>query len=341
MIYSRSERSSVFCDYLTVTCDPQSSFLTPNIGVEATLDGGLQGYLARICLTVSFEDRDKGVINYVAGKGIIRIERKKKFHLVAASGGAISFLRDNGHWRDYLNVLGSVAHNVSRIDVAVDVYCDAVPVLRGLERRYDSGFFSFGRKSLPITTLYGTRDDGKVTGTWYVGHRTSARVTARVYDKAYETLVRRFEVIEPTTRYELTFKRDYNCSLWDALMPKSLFYTHASPGLLDAPEGENIETWSSKGSVPWVSEPVDTRLAFDVFERKVISSPDLEHIAELALDIGGDCLPMVKRRFDELLEGMVKEREADRLIRFERAKAEALAATEETLSLAVGGGDTR
>lgn len=334
MIYSRSEP---FCDYLTVTCNPQSSFLTPNIGVEATLDGGLQGFLARICLSVGFEDLDKGVINYIAGRGIIRIERKKKFHLVAASGAAVSFLRDNGHWRDYLNVLGSVAHNVSRIDVAVDVFRDAVDVLRGLERAYSSGFYSFGRKSLPITTLYGTRDDGQITGTWYAGHRTSARVTARVYDKAYEVLVKRFEVIPPTTRYELTFKRDYNCSLWDALMPKSLFYTHASPGLLDAPGGEIIPQWSSKGTAPWVSEPVDSRLAFDVFERRVVVSPEMANLAELALDIGGDCIPMAVRRFEELLVGMAKEKEADRIVRFDRAKAQAIAEAEESLLLAQGG----
>jgi hypothetical protein len=328
VIYSRSEP---FCDYLTVTCDPLSSFLTPNIGVEATLDGGLQAYLARISLPVSFEDKEKGVINYIAGKGLIRIERKKKFHLVSASGGAITFLRDNGHWRDYLNVVGSVPHNVSRIDVAVDVYCDAVPILRSLEKKYESGFFSFGRKSLPITTLYGTRDDGKVTGTWYVGHRSSARVTARVYDKTHEALVKRFEVIEATTRYELTFKRDYNCSLWDALMPKSLFYTHASPGLLDKPDGEDIPDWSSKGTAPWESTPVDTKLAFEVFERRVITSPDIANIAELALDIGGDCLPMAVRHFEEALAGLIKEREADRLIRYEKAKAAATAETEAVL----------
>lgn len=338
MIYSRSE---VFCDYLTVTCDPMTSFLTPSIGVEATLDGGIEGFLARICVSVSFEDKDKGVVNYIAGKGIIRIERKKKFHLVAASGGAISFLKDNGHWRDYLNVLGSVAHNVSRIDVAVDVYCDAPKVLRGLEKRYSSGSYCFGRKSLPITTLYGTRADGAITGTWYVGHRTSARVTARVYDKAYEVFCRTFETIRPTTRYELTFKRDYNCSLWDALMPKSLFYTHASPGLLDAPPGEEIDTWTSKGTVPWESSPVDCRLAVDVFERRITTSPEMLKLAELALDIGGDCRSYAVRSFEEHFDGLIKQVEADRLVRFERAKAEALAATEETLSLAVGGEDTK
>jgi hypothetical protein len=329
-------RSDVFCDYLTVTCNPNSSFVSTGVGVEATLDGGLEGYFARVCLPVAFEDRVKGVVGYSAGdQGLIRIERKRRFHAVSASGGAIRFLIDNGYWRDYLNILGSVEHNVTRIDVAVDEYRDAAGLLRELESRYPDGLYSFGRKALGVTTLYRTREDGVQTGTWYVGHRTAARVSARVYDKADEALQKRGVLLPPTARYELTFRKDFKCSLWDALMPESLFYSHASPGLLAGPD-RDVPVWCPKGVVPWVSDDVDCRLSTDVFERRMATSPELEKLAELALDIGGDCRSFAVRAFERQFDGLVKQIAAERALRLIEAEKAAEAEAKELVETITG-----
>ena len=136
---------------------------------------------------------------------------------------------------------------------------------------------------MQIKRFYSTRSDGQLTGTWYVGHRSRARVTARVYDKQAEALDVRGQLIEPTTRYELTFKRDIGCTLRDAHMPSSLFYEYASPTLLDRPDG--IPDWKSHGE-GWDAEPAVHPLTFERFRKRVEESPEIEALADMAEELG-------------------------------------------------------
>jgi len=297
--YSRSE---VFCDWLDVTCHPESSFADEVIN-----------FLAYKLYPVAFSEvynEAEGYlrIGFSLGQGILVIEKKKSFHRASISGGGIRSLEARGAWRDYVNVLGCVGHKVTRIDAAVDVNRDAPAVLRGLENTYPEDLFSFGRKALRITRLYSARlSDGALTGTWYVGHRSKARVTARVYDKQCEALEKRGETLPPTTRYELTFKKDYNCSLYDALMPESLFYSHASPKLLEAPKGKYIVPWDVKGLVPWKSDVVDYTLTLERFDMRVSSSPELQKLAELASTFGEEGTAIVMRHFEQQLRSCIAE----------------------------------
>ncbi|MFB2640644.1 hypothetical protein ACE02P_21730 [Shewanella bicestrii] len=292
---SSATRSSVFCDWLSVTCSPDNSF-------AAQLIRFMDFHLIPIAF------REDGLACYRVGDGTVQLKVSKGFHSSSASGAALSWFRQNELYRDYLNVLGEVPHNVTRLDASVDVYTDGPTVLRRLETLYPTDYFNFGRKALRVTRLYSARpSDGQLTGTWYVGHRTNARVSARVYDKQHEAFEKRSEVLPPTTRFELTFRKDYNCSLYDALMPESLFYTHASPKLLDLP-ATPVLPWANQGAVPWQSAPKDYSLTLEVFDRRVSSSPELVHLAELASQFGPAGKAVLMRHFERLLVTSLENR---------------------------------
>lgn len=271
-------RSSVFCDWLTVTCSPIK---------EETFIPALVGFMVTHCVPISF--RDDRCTLYRVGDGVIKLECQKAFHSSSATGAALTWLRKNELFYDYINVLGDVPHKVTRLDASVDVYLDAPLILRQLESEYPDDIFNFGRKALRVSRLYSARlSDGQLTGTWYVGHRTNARVSARVYDKQEEAFVKRGEVLPPTTRFELTFRKDFNCSLYDAIMPETLFYAHASPKLIDLPD-HDVLPWANEGSNPWLSLPQnkkDYSLTIEAFDKRVANSPDLLYLAELALQFG-------------------------------------------------------
>jgi len=276
---------SIFCDYLTVTCHPDSSFVP---ALSEWLTGGYP---------VRFSQDGVTVWNVGSGKIDICEDLSGRFHKAGASGRALHELRRLGEFDDYLSFLGSVPHRVTRLDAALDVDVDAPVILRQLERRYPDDLVCLTRKSVKVTRMYSTRSDGQLSGTWYVGHKSRARVTARVYDKTLETFEREGAVIPPTTRYELTFGRDHGCTLRDAYMPKSLFYEYASPKLVDRPPDH--VAWVPQGD-GWESDPVDREITFEVFLRRVENSPELVALERMASALGPEgvelYLSTVRRR---------------------------------------------
>lgn len=295
----KSPRSEPFCDWLDVTCHPDSSFLS-----DLTLFLSYHGY------PIAFElDKKQGYgTAYSIGDGVLVIEASKNFHRASASGGVIRHLEKENTFRDYINIIGTVGHNITRLDVAVDIFTDAPPFLRTLEDRYPDDLFYFGRKSTQITRLYSTRlSDSSLTGTWYIGHRSKARITARVYDKQYEALQKRGEILPPTTRIELTFRKDFNCSLYDVLMPKSLFYTHATPKLIDKPLNQCIPLWEPRGLVPWESTPKDYTLTLQKFDTNLSRSPEFRNIAKLGSQFGESGRLVILRHFEKLLNQAINE----------------------------------
>jgi hypothetical protein len=204
--------------------------------------------------------------------------------------------------------LGSVGHKVTRLDAALDVAIDAPPILSGLSAVY-GGSFSFGRKALRTKTITENRlSDDALTGTWYAGHMSKARVSCRVYDKQQERL-NHGVVTPPLTRYEITFRKDYGCSLWDALNPHSIFYSHSS-GLVEPPV-DGFDDWSSRGLVPWVSKPVDTDLTVERFMRSVEHSLELSYLAEKGARFGATGKAIIMRKFEAYLDSALLEFKGD------------------------------
>lgn len=260
-------RGDPICDWLDVTCSPDDSFcgdLEDWLGLHGAKCG-------------AFKD---GSSAYAFDKGLLKLSTTGRFHRASASGGFIDSLRGLGLWRDYVNILGCVKHKVTRLDVAVDVSIDAPLILVGLERAYPDGEFHFGRKALRTKTILEKRPaDNVPSGTWYAGHRSSARVCARVYDKQLELASKHGMLSPPLTRFELTFRKDYGVSLWDVLSPTNIFYSHAG-GLMKTDHVE-FDDWASNGTMPWVSVPVDTDLTVERAKQMLSHSVELKRYAAL------------------------------------------------------------
>lgn len=133
-----------------------------------------------------------------------------------------------GAWQEFLAILGSSPHAVTRVDLAVDLAMDGADLVDAMRARYPSGMVNLGRKSISTTLFLSVRPDGRETGTWYAGHRTKARATARVYDKAHQLWERDGTITLPRARVEVTARKGYGATLRDAALPEALFWHIAS-----------------------------------------------------------------------------------------------------------------
>lgn len=270
--------SDPFCDYLRVSYAPERSPASELVEVVS----GLGGYC---------ESSGNGVTSYRVGDGLLRCEVRRKWELLSLSGGVLQLLRTVGQFNDVLALLASEPYRVTRLDAALDLPQDGADVVASLRRQYPREC-SLSRKSLPVTSLLGSRMDGRESGTFYVGHRTRARATARVYDKTLEAWVKRREVLPPTVRYEVTAGREFGATLRDASMPSSLFWHIASPSLLQAPPG--VEPWSAREFEGWEAHVPD-RTPAELLGLRVGNSPDLASMIDLADSLGASGRPHLLR----------------------------------------------
>lgn len=285
---------TVFCDWLDVTFKPTDS---PVSQIRLWLD-------SMLC-PVRYEDDQGAKVD--VGYGLISFDTRERFHRISASGAALEHFRLTGELENYLSLLASQPHTVTRLDAARDYPVDAPPFLRRLEERYPNDKVNLQRKALRVTRMYSSRDsDGALTGTWYVGHRSQARVTARVYDKQAEALEKRGEELPPTTRVELTFRKDHGCTLRDAAMPYSLYHQFASPALVEKPS--DAPEWSPHGE-GWSGDPVTPKLPLDLFKRRVEYSPELARLIELSKAFGEPGIDILLRT----LETQIRQAHSDHL----------------------------
>lgn len=262
---------TVICDWLDVTYAPDN---TPERAVLDVLQlAGAE------CIVTS----EKGS-SWRVGDGVFKLEYARTHHRYSASGAVLEKLREAGVYMDYLSALSEAPVTVTRLDAAHDVLSDAPPILAKLRKRFPREC-SLSRKAVRTKFILEVREDGKETGTWYVGHRSKARVTARVYDKQNQMLERHGVLLPPMTRYELTFKKDIGATLRDAAEPESLFWHYASPVLLKRPE--NVPEWSSGWAVGWHYERPEIALG-ELLKSRIGASGELQAI--LALADRADCM---------------------------------------------------
>lgn len=263
---------TVICDWLDVTYAPND---TPERSVIVAIQSGMAECIA--------ENGPAGSVWRLNG-GTFKIDYRATFARFSASGSFIEGLRVAGVFQDYLSALSESPHSVTRLDAAYDVLTDAAPVIAKLRKRFPREC-SLTRKALKTKSILQTRDDGQESGTWYVGHRSKGRVTARVYDKQLEVLEKQGTEIPPMTRYELTFKKDIGVTLRDAAEPDRVFWHYAAPVLLKRPQ--NVPEWSSGWGGGWSYERPEVALA-GVLKGRVQSSAELQSLIHMADK--ADCL---------------------------------------------------
>lgn len=218
------------------------------------------------------------------GRGTVKIDQRARFSRVSCSGAACHHLRHSEAWLDYLSILSSSPHCVTRLDAALDLTIDGADLVDSMRKLHRDGSVSLGRKAIKTSVILSVRDDGRESGTWYAGYGSSAKATAKVYDKALQMLQRFGEVIPPRGRVEVTAWKGYGATLRDAAMPAAIFWHIASPALLQAPEG--IPMWQPDTDGGWQTERRDIVPA-QVLRNRVENSGELIALLELASTFQG------------------------------------------------------
>ena len=238
--------SEVFCDFVGVTFD-QVHWPEVRQGIEPCLQS--------IGAFVEFED-DKSAL-WRSGDGTVKAKRYGSVMSLGASGVACGALRLAAVFGNYLAAIGTVPHNVTRLDASRDVVEDTPPVLdRIVEKSSSAEGLALSRKRVSprdVTRLVARRPDGLDTGTCYVGSR-NAEVRAAIYDKREERLSRGLIDVGPLTRYELRLKSGVGVTLRDALEPEKVFWHFMSPAIFATQP--NVEPWVSHAvgfKVDWLS----------------------------------------------------------------------------------------
>lgn len=239
----------------------------------------------------------------VAQYGSLDISTKYRAYRVSASGAFLAGLRSRGLFNEYLTILASFPYRVTRLDAALDRQVDAASVLAELDARYPLDVSLSRQRALKTTMITSRRADGLRSGTWYAGHRSRARVTARVYDKTLEIFERSgVDIGHQFTRYELTF-REGTANLNDAYAPSGIFWAHVG-ALLRVPA--DVPAWSVSDVPAWASVRSEV-LPYDALLRRVSSSSELDAFLRLADQLGlegrNTLMHMLAKRFGMDVKG--------------------------------------
>lgn len=283
---------TVICDWLDVTFSPDD---TPERAVLEVLQAA-----GAECLS-----NDDTGSTWRVGDGMFKLQTRSNVHRYSASGSVLEKLRLDNLFMDYLSALSEAPHTVTRLDAAHDVLSDTPPIIAKLRKRYPRECH-LSHKPLKTTSILEARADGKETGTWYVGHRSKGRITAKVYDKQNEMLVKRGVEIPPMTRYELTFKKDLGCTLRDAAEPERLFWQYAAPALLKRPQG--VPAWEKGWAGGWNYTRPEIALG-GLLKARIQSSAELRSI--LALADRADCMEWCSQLLVKLVAEYQREHEPE------------------------------
>ena len=285
-------KTSVFSDWLDVTCSPDDSFID---SVSYALDS-IGGHV------ISY-DRD---VVYSLGNGTVKLQRNKCFHKVGVSGSALFRIRELGKLDYFLSCLGEVPHSVTRLDVSLDALQDGADVFAHFQKRFSkpSKYPKLSRKAVVPSYFSSRREsDGRVTGTVNIGAYKNTKVSARIYDKQHEALQKRGEILPPTVRYELTVRKDMQPSLRDVVQPTGIFWHYMGNTLLTLPD--DAPSWEPGWGGAWKMQ-VEKPLLYQVVKSKVETNPELQRIFELADSMCPDGREIVFRMIKESYVGRQK-----------------------------------
>jgi hypothetical protein len=292
----------VFCDYMTVTCNPAFSFVD---SIEDLLR-------SRLVCRVDVEDK-KTLIRFSARYGttaLVRIDRDfyNRVDRIMFGGSSLDVLRQQELFGYVIQDLSAVPHNLTRLDVALDVELESAAnyqsILGKIISKGHAGNIVLCRKCVlphkvkPIISPRAT--DGVMSGSVMFNHRAD-RYSGIVYDKTAQ-LFDRFGVLiaENILRYEM---RSSEASLRDAVACDSLFFSLASPDLLSCPA--NVDPWSKLELAPLNLEPLPELTQWQRIQKILDSSLDIECLGELLRGSSPATISMARKRLDQRLDALL------------------------------------
>lgn len=218
--------------------------------------------------------------------GRVKLWGRGRVNVISASGKAIVAMRAMGLYGEYLRALSSEVHNVTRLDVALDMRgLDTPAILDGLYQRGVSGGVRLTRKGDIGVRRFSAPFLGCDTGTVYFGDRGANRVAARVYDKRFEVYSKTgVDVAYPWLRYEIEVMRMSSPTLRDAWEPAPLFWHFAGRdgGLLPRPG--DVPDWVP--GQPFTLSPLPPRDELAAFRSRLERSSELSDLLRQAASLG-------------------------------------------------------
>jgi hypothetical protein len=280
---------NIKCDWLDITFPPDCGLMD-----EAC------GFLSALGATAT--RKNDQVLDYrlpTASWGNFQLgDSGRGWARLSASGGSLEALRGLSAFGEYLSLLGSFPHSVTRLDACLDLRVPAPPVIQALVARYPpDSVVHLTRKGVRPSYHLQPSPCGGLTGTFYIGHgpRSRSHVSGRVYDKRAERLFRTGEDPGPWLRYEITVRRSVNSTLRDASDPAALFWHFASPSLLSAPPGH--VPWSPFLGDAWAPGPLPKIEPYQRIKKLLDVSPDISHLIQLADGLSTDGRHQLLRLF--------------------------------------------
>lgn len=256
----------VFCDWSTVSMPRES-------GVRVWAE--LPPLLVEAGFTVEAPD----VLR--VGDGVARRQSRALVDVVSVSGVALARLRARGLFADYLSLLATEPHRLTRshLTQAVPMPSDEATAgeLSSLYDRARTGVCRIGRKKIPphrVSRVWGPNFQGVETGTVYLNdHQKGVQYGAAAYDKRWERLKKGHPDPGPTLQVELKLGSDAGLSLRDLYEPSQAFYHYAVPDLVPSP-----------GFVaPWHPRPLE---GFVVSRPEVLPYVRLKGAVERSAELG-------------------------------------------------------
>ena len=254
---------SPFCDYLNITSPKDNQDALMRL-IKPFLD--VCG-----CLEV-FE----GTYSLPQASGTFKVSVRGQVSIFSASGGFLSALRAKGMYDAYLMVFADFQYRISMMHVTVDFRVDAPEYITNLYQKSTSGDIRLTSRFIKpqnVKQIIGKDEQGRDTGTVYLGNRANSDVWAKVYDKKQERQSRGDSTFPPTLRIEIAVQSDVGASLKDASNPHDIFYYHAQHSLVTAPKG-------FKGWIPYGQGFFTEKVNLDITPWQQLKSI-LEHSTDI------------------------------------------------------------
>lgn len=171
--------------------------------------------------------------------GSVVFKRYGQVLQVGTSGTTLRSMRADSSFLDWLSILSSYPHRVTRTDATVDVLVPASGPVLALHDHAKRDGVRLGRKrTLPSHCRALLRAahyaEGAETGTVYLGAYGRSEITGKVYDKRNEVLDKGGDDPGDMLRVELSFSGKVGCTLRDVAAPGPLFWNYVGE-LLDPP----------------------------------------------------------------------------------------------------------
>lgn len=284
----RSSVCSPFTDYLNVT--------TPRDNGELVL-----GELRPLLDALGASEVSDGLFALPDKGGTFKMHFRQRVAVLGASGGFLSSLRSNEMYAEYLRILSGHSHRVSMLHATVDFMVDAPEVVQQVEALGHAGGLALTRKAIQpqqIHALLSLGQDGRRTGTLYLGNRKNSDVWAKLYDKQHERLSKGLPDPGPLARLEIAVQSDIGATLRDAFDPSALFWHFASRSLVDPPP--DAPQWQPYGEGFTLTPPALNLTGIQRLKAILEYSPDVSRLVKIAREEYGD-------EGGEVLAGLVRK----------------------------------